>query len=189
MARMRLNHETVVDGAVTLVNGEGSEALSLAELAARFRVRTPSLYNHVEGLDGLRRDLTLRALQGLNQELRLAATGVAGKEALAALAAAYRRFAHQNPGLYPFLQRSTEGETKSIHAASEESLQVLFAVLRGYSLPGEELVHAARFVRSALHGFVSLEAAQGFGLPQEVDRSFDRLVAGVDRALVKWQES
>lgn len=187
MARMRLNHETVVDGAVTLVNNEGSEALSLAELAARFRVRTPSLYNHVEGLDGLRRDLTMRALLELNRELRLAATGVAGKEALVAFAVGYRHFAHQNPGLYPFLLRSNEGEGEPISAAADELMQLMFAVLRGYALPRAEVIHAARFVRSAMHGFVSLEAAQGFGLPEDVDQSFERMVEAVDSALARWR--
>lgn len=186
MARLRLNHETVVDGAVSLVNSEGSDALSLAELAGRFRVRTPSLYNHVDGLDGLRVALTLRALQGLNREMRLAATGVAGKDALLAMAAGYRAFASANPGLYPFLLRSTEGEGEAIQAASDELMQLMFAVLRGYALPREEMVHAARFVRSALHGFVSLEAAAGFGLPEDVDKSFGRLTEAVDGALAHW---
>lgn len=188
MARERLNHEVVVDGAVTLVNTDGVEALSLAELAARFRVRTPSLYNHVEGLDGLRRDLTLRALQGLTRTLHLAAIGVAGKEALAALAAGYRAFAVENPGLYPFLMRSTEGDEGEIRTASDEVLQILLAVLRGYALPAAEVIHAARFVRSALHGFVSLEAAHGFGLPEDVDTSFARLVDALDASLSQWRK-
>lgn len=189
MARMRLNHEAVVDGAVTLVNSEGSDALSLAELAGRFRVRTPSLYNHVEGLDGLRAALTLRALQGLNRTMRLAATGVAGKDALVALSAGYRSFARENPGLYPFLLRSAEGAEGAIREAAEELMQLMFAVLRGYGLPHEELVHAARFVRSALHGFVSLEAAAGFGMPEDVDLSFRRLIEAVDGALTHWPKT
>jgi hypothetical protein len=42
--------------------------------------------------------------------------------------------------------------------------------------------------RSAIHGFVALEAGGGFGMPDDVDRSFeallDMLVAGV-RALAR----
>jgi hypothetical protein len=34
-----------------------------------------------------------------------------------------------------------------------------------------------RAYRSALHGFVSLEVNGGFGLPQDVDESFEALVA------------
>jgi hypothetical protein len=38
-------------------------------------------------------------------------------------------------------------------------------------------VHAARAFRSAVHGFVVLEAAGGFGIPVDLDDSFDRLLA------------
>jgi hypothetical protein len=34
-----------------------------------------------------------------------------------------------------------------------------------------------RAFRSAVHGFVALEAAGGFGIPVDVDTSFERLVA------------
>ncbi|MFE4424608.1 TetR-like C-terminal domain-containing protein [Streptomyces sp. NPDC056817] len=37
-------------------------------------------------------------------------------------------------------------------------------------------VDAARMVRPALHGFAILEAADGFGLPREVTRSYHFLV-------------
>jgi hypothetical protein len=34
-----------------------------------------------------------------------------------------------------------------------------------------------RAFRSAVHGFVAIEAADGFGMAVDVDASFDRLVA------------
>jgi hypothetical protein len=37
-----------------------------------------------------------------------------------------------------------------------------------------DAVHA---IRATLHGFVALEAGGGFGLPEDVDESFERLVA------------
>jgi hypothetical protein len=56
-------------------------------------------------------------------------------------------------------------------------------VLRGYGLDGDDLIDATRAVRSAVHGFVALEIAGGFGLPQDVDRSFDRLIEMLDKGL------
>ncbi len=53
---------------------------------------------------------------------------------------------------------------------------VLRAVLESYGLRGDEATHAIRGLRSLLHGFVSLEAAGGFGLPLDLDESFTRLV-------------
>jgi hypothetical protein len=60
---------------------------------------------------------------------------------------------------------------------------VSFAVLRGYGLDGDDLIDATRAIRSAVHGFVTLEITGGFGLPQDVDRSFHRLIDMLDLGL------
>jgi hypothetical protein len=59
----------------------------------------------------------------------------------------------------------------------------VLAVLRGYGVEGEDAVHATRVVRAALHGFVTLEAEDGFGIPLDLDQSFARLVATLDGGL------
>ena len=74
-------------------------------------------------------------------------------------------------------------------AAGEQAVQAVFAALRGYGLDGDEAIHATRVVRSALHGFVSLEVDGGFGLPQDVGRSFERLVSALHASLSSWQEA
>jgi len=43
-------------------------------------------------------------------------------------------------------------------AAGETVVGTVFAILRGYGLDGDDLVDAARALRSALHGFVVLES-------------------------------
>ena len=63
---------------------------------------------------------------------------------------------------------------------------VVFAVLAGYGLGEGARVDATRTLRSALHGFLVLEDAGGFGLPVDIDRSFDALVDALDRALATW---
>ena len=59
----------------------------------------------------------------------------------------------------------------------------MLAVLRAWEKHGDDAVHAVRTVRSALHGFVALEAAGGFGLPVDLEASFDRLVATIAAGL------
>jgi hypothetical protein len=49
-------------------------------------------------------------------------------------------------------------------------------VLASYGLRGEEALHATRGFRSVVHGFATLEAAGGFGIPPDLDESFDRLL-------------
>lgn len=180
MPRAGLSTESVVQAAAELADAEGLQAATLAALAARLGVRPPSLYAHVEGVEDLRERIALRGIRQLGEAMQLAAAGRAGHEALAAIAAAYRSYAHEHPGCYAALQRSRSPEAQ---AAATRVVEVVLAVLAGYGLQGEDALHAVRAIRAALHGFVSLEAAQGFGLPLPVDESFARMVEMLDRAL------
>lgn len=56
-------------------------------------------------------------------------------------------------------------------AVGDAAVAVLRAVMNSYGIGGDDAIHAIRCLRVALHGFVSLEAAGGFGLPQSVDVS------------------
>lgn len=176
-ARAGLDRAAVVRSAAALADSEGHEAVTLARLAAALGVRPPSLYNHVEGLEGLRRELALLGLRELCQRLGRATVGKAGDDALVALAGAYRCFAHERPGLYPATLRAPAPDDAELNAVAEELLAIILAVLAGYELHDPDALHATRALRSLLHGFVALEAAGGFGLPLDLDESYRRLVA------------
>ena len=65
-------------------------------------------------------------------------------------------------------------------------VSVVTEVLAGYHLRDDDAIDATRALRSALHGFVTLELGGGFGLPVSIERSFDRLVQGLVTALSGW---
>lgn len=183
MPRPRLSPEAVVDAAAALADADGLEALRLARVAKAVGVRTPSLYAHVGGLDDLRRRLAARGAGDLATILRDAAVGRARVEALRAAAQAYRAYVRAHPGTYAAAQRAPDPGDETAVAASGAAVEVFLALLAGYGLQGSDAVHAARAVRTALHGFVSLEAVGGFGLPENIDESFARLVDLLDRGL------
>ena len=179
--RAGLNRAVVVEAAAALADEEGTgEELSLARLAERLGVRKPSLYNHVAGLSGLRRELALLGLQELGWRLSRAATGKAGDEGLFALAGAYRAFVRERPGLYEATLRSyrlSAPGDPDFSAAEKEALEPVLAVLDSCGIHGEEeTIHAARGLRSVAHGFATLEEAGGFGMSLDPDESFRRLV-------------
>ncbi len=177
MPRAGLDADRVVDAAARIADAEGLDAVSLTRVAAALGVRPPSLYNHVEGHGGLLRRLAVRGVRELTAALRDAAVGRSGADALTATAAAYRAYAHAHPGLYAAsVAAPAPGDPEHL-AAAQETVDVVFAVLRGWSLEGDDAVHAARAFRSAVHGFVVLEAGGGFGIPVDLDESFERLVA------------
>jgi AcrR family transcriptional regulator len=177
MPRAGLDTERVVDAAARIADAEGLDAVTLARVAAELGVRPPSLYNHVEGHGGLLRALAVRGVRELTAALREAAVGRSGADALGATAHAYRAYARAHPGLYAASVAAPAPDDDEHQAAARETVDVVFAVLRGWSLEGDDAVHAARAFRSAVHGFVGLEAAGGFGIPVDLDASFERLVA------------
>lgn len=174
---MGLDAGRVVDAAAAIADAEGLAAVTLARVAGDLGVRAPSLYNHVDGRPGLIRAVALLAIRELTAALREAAVGRAGDDALAATACAYRDYAQAHPGRYAATVAAPAPDAAEHRAAAGETVAVVLAVLRAWELDGDEAIHAARTFRSAVHGFVVLEAAGGFGIPLDLDASFDRLVA------------
>jgi AcrR family transcriptional regulator len=181
--RAGLSPASVVGAAADLADADGLDALTLARIAATVGVRTPSLYNHIGGLDDVRRSIALVGLREIGDALRDAAVGRAADDALTAMAHAYRAYARAHPGRYAATQRAPAAADDELAAAASGAVDVLLAILRGYGLDGDDAIHAARAVRSALHGFVALETGGGFGIPVDLDESFDRMVAALARGL------
>jgi AcrR family transcriptional regulator len=180
-----LDHATVVEAAAKLVDEEGIEQLSLGRLAERLGVRTPSLYNHVAGLPGLKQDLALLCLRELLDRLLRATIGKSRAEAIFALANAYRAYAREAPGRYALTQQAPDPGDQVLQATAQQLVDVGRAVLVPYRLSEEEAIHAIRGIRSIVHGFISLEMAGGFKMPVDLDASFHWLInvfiAGLER--------
>jgi AcrR family transcriptional regulator len=178
--RAGLDAAQVVATAAAIADAEGLDAVTLARVAADLGVKSPSLYNHVAGRDGLVRGVALLGLQDLAAVLREAAIGRAGPEALLATAQAYRAFVKEHPGRYAAGAVAAPAPGDEEHrAAAAAVLDVMTGVLRAWSLSEDETIHALRGFRSAVHGFASLEAAGGFGIELDLDASFERLVGAL----------
>jgi AcrR family transcriptional regulator len=183
--RVGLGRATVVEAAARLVDEEGIEQLTLGRLAERLGVRTPSLYNHVAGLPGLKHDLALYCLREVLDRLTRATIGKSRSEAIVALADAYRAYARETPGRYSLTLQAPGPGDQALQAIAQQLVDVLRAVLAPYRLSEEEAIHAIRSLRSIVHGFSSLEMAGGFAMPVDLDASFHWLInlyiAGLDR--------
>ena len=177
MPRAGLDHDTIIAAAAAIADAEGLPSVTIARLAAHFGVRPPSLYNHVAGLDAIRRALTLRGLRALHAALSIAATDDPASDPVLALASAYRAFATARPGLYDAaLVRAAPRDDAEAQAASAAIFDRVAAALAPYALTGDALTHAIRGLRSLLHGFIVLEADGGFGIPLDLDESFRRSI-------------
>lgn len=180
MPRANLNLEVILSEAARMADELGLDQISMAALAKRFGVAVPSLYKHVASLGAVRTGLAVRGLNELAQALELQADEPSRAQALQSMAFAYRRFAHAHPGLYTATLRAPDAADAELRNPSERLLGIVYQALDKYGLQGEQAVHGVRMLRAALHGFVSLEAAGGFGMPLDVDRSFRRMIDALD---------
>ncbi|HWI71186.1 MAG TPA: WHG domain-containing protein [Baekduia sp.] len=180
MPRAGLDHDVVVAAAAGIADAEGLDAVTLARVAAALGVKSPSLYNHVEGRDGLLRGVALLGLDELAASLRAAAVGRSGTDGLQATAQAYRDFVKEHPGRYAAgaVTAPLPGDTAHLAAASAV-LDVMTSVLRAWHLSDDDTIHAVRAIRAAVHGFTTLETSGGFGIPLDLDTSFTRLIAAL----------
>jgi AcrR family transcriptional regulator len=173
----RLDRESVIEKAAEMVDAAGSvQGVTLTALAAALDIRVPSLYNHIAGLDDLHHALAGYAVQQLIVRLRVATAGQVGRAALLSVAAAYRRFAHERPGIYPLTLRAPAPDDDTLIPLAQELLQMLLLVLASLGIQGEDAIHAVRGLRALLHGFTTLEAAEGFKMDLDLNESFRRLI-------------
>jgi AcrR family transcriptional regulator len=161
VARDRIPPGAVVDSAITLIDRDGFEALSLSTIAASLGVRPSALYGHVGSLDQLRDRLAVVATNHLASTVGAAAMGVAGTNALDAIGHAYRGFAHGHPGQYSAILRPAAAANDELVAADRALHDVFARVYLGAGFEPFAADLAAGSTRSAIHGFVSLEHASG----------------------------
>lgn len=177
--RVRLDKNAVLQAAVELVNAEGMQSLTLSRLAEELGIQTPSLYNHVGGLPGLQKDLAVLNAKMLADRLSEAAIGKSGVDLFMQVAQAYRDYVKEYPGLYMSTLRSSGAlpvKDEDLQREEERTLKIGALMMASLGLQGDDAIHGLRAFRSTVHGFASLEAAGGFGLPQDCDESFRRLV-------------
>jgi AcrR family transcriptional regulator len=182
--RAGLNGGEVVAAAASLADEIGYAGLTMALLADRLGVRTPSLYKHVGGLADLQHRVATLAMTELGEVIRDAVQGRAGFDALAALLTAVRDYVTAHPGRYTAtVGVEFSGPDDPLLTAGTRVLNSIAAVLRGYGIGEDEMDHAIRTIRSTIHGFATLEASQGFQWDADPDQSFDWMIRFIDRGL------
>lgn len=181
--RPGLDKAVIAQAAGEVADQVGFDAFTLSGVAEHLGVRTPSLYNHIEGLDGLRRELSLLGMNELNRRLQRAGLGKSKDEALTSMLHAYRVFVKERPGVYEATVHAPETDDVQIQSASQAIIDTVLMVLEPYQLNHDEAIHVIRGFRTIGHGFASLEAAGAFGMDLAVDESYQRLITAFLRGL------
>ncbi len=181
--RAGLDVSSITIAAADIANEEGLEQVTLAKVARKLGVRSPSLYNHIGGLPDLIEKLAVYGVEKMHTVIKYEMNSGHGENGLKAVMTAYLTFARAEPGVYEAAQKAPEQHNEVWQAASNQLVQVLLAVVAAFDLEEKAALHTVRVLRSALHGFVMLDRAGGFGLPldlQETEEVMYKLItAGI----------
>lgn len=182
----KLSREIIVNAALTFLDREGWDALTVNALATQLGTKGPSLYNHVDSLEDLRRTVRMHVIDDILQMLSTVAAGRTRDDAVMAMASSYRSYAHHHPGRYSaFTRMPLGGDDPEFTDATRAAATPVIAVLASYGLDGEKAFYAALEFWSALHGFVLLEMTGAMNGIADTDTVFTdmvtRLAAGMQR--------
>lgn len=154
----KLSRDAIVNAALTFLDREGWDALTINALANQLGTKGPSLYNHVHSLDDLRRTVRMRVVGDIIEMLNTVAQGRTPDDAVVVMASAYRSYAHHHPGRYSaFTRMPLGGDDPEFTDATHAAAAPVIAVLSTYGLDEEAAFYAALEFWSAMHGFVLLE--------------------------------
>ncbi|PEA53902.1 TetR family transcriptional regulator [Bacillus pseudomycoides] len=170
--RIGLTLQKIVDTAAEIADINGVQEVTLASLSKRLEVRSPSLYNHVKGLQDVRKNLGIYGIEQLHEALKEAVEGKSMDGAIHALGEAYVAFVRKHPGLY----EATFLRDEEVQRTGDGIVELCLRILQQYGLEGENALHATRGFRSICHGFASIEQQGGFGLPLDLDTSLHVLL-------------
>jgi AcrR family transcriptional regulator len=165
----------VLEAAASLVEETGAEELTLAAVADRLGVKSQSLYAHVNGLPGLRRDLILAELARSADRLRRAVMAKARRQALLALMEEMVAVSREKPGMARVASwNNPDPNDVEMFDAILEAMEPMSQVLASYGLEGDELAHWLRIIWSSFQGFVNQEPKMV--LPADHDESLHLLM-------------
>jgi len=178
MPKVGLNKQIIIDTAIRLIEENGYENFSMRGLAKHLHIKTASLYNHVKGMGEIWTEVSIYAIEALNQAQFSAIAEKKGDAAMIALANAYRDYALEHPEIYKVVMSRYCPHNSEIEMAENAgdipSITIPFMqVLSDYPLDPMQKMHWQRVLRSIIHGFLSqAEAGYFCHLPIDTNTSY-----------------
>ena len=162
--------------AAELIAEKGFDRFSLRELSDRLGVKTASLYNHISSLSELTSNIGQIAFERMAGQLYSGTEDALPFDTLYHIAIGYRKFAKQNPELYKTIVKIPSTGSSDLIEKGQSLVHSLYPVLEACGLSEDDIIHFSRTIRSAMHGFVTLEEAGFFGTAVDADESYSYMI-------------
>ena len=180
----------LIDGAVGLIAERGERHFSLAQLSRSLGVSAAAPYRHFADRDELLVAVAVRALQAFAEAITAGSSGSdPPEERLAAMAAAYVRFAAAQPALFGLVfglgseEKERHPELRRAYEAVDARLEAGVAELCGDDPGAAEALAGA--IEATAHGYAALLTdGPDAPAPAGIDRAASQAAKAV-RALIE----
>lgn len=155
----------IVMAARELLEEEGRDALSMRHLADRIGIRAPSIYKHFKGKEAL--EAALISIGFTEQAALFEAALEGSSEPLAAMADAYRAFAHRHPHLWRLMSDGPLDRALLVPGSEESAAAPVIRAAGGDR-------DRARAAWAFAHGMTILELDSRFPPDADLDAAWRR---------------
>ena len=169
-----LDRERLVRVAADVADRDGWLHLTMSNVAEAVDRHVTSLYGHVDGIHGLRREVQLLALSELADRCWAAVLGRSGEDALVSLLDVYREHTRDHPGRSAALL-DVDLRDPQIRRLGERLAEPFYATLRGFGVPENQLQATQAIISVSVRGFGLSEASGRFGKRAAADAAFAQL--------------
>jgi AcrR family transcriptional regulator len=179
----RTSLDEIVAAGRQILDAEGLERLTMAQVASAVGVRGPSLYKRVRDRGELIHLIANAAATELVDLVERAASSGDPHRDLRAMVDALRKFAHKNPASYGLLFDRLPDAWRPDRELIERAVEPLFRTV-GALAGREHELEAARTVVAWARGFIEMELSGAFQLGGNVEDAYEfgveRLIAAIE---------
>lgn len=169
---MRVTKEAVIQAASDIADADGLNSVSLKAVGERLSIRTPSLYNHIGGLDDLLREVAHKGMRTMNEQMMHAVIGVSGDTGIKAASIAYFKYVIAHPGIYETIQWAHWHSSSVTIAIFDNYKALLMKLIMSCSMKKGKNDEVLSLIMSVLHGYSSMELGKALVDPEEAIRGF-----------------
>lgn len=178
---MRVTKEAVIQAASDIADKEGLNKVSLKIVAEKLSIRTPSLYNHIAGLDDLLREVAHNGMREMNDQMIRAAVGCSGDTAIKAISTAYIRFMIAHPGVYETIQWAVWHGSSETSEIFDNYKSLLVKLILSCNLKKQNTDEILNLLIGVLHGYSTMQLGKALMNPEE---AIEGLMDTIDTVLL-----
>ena len=185
---MKTTKADVIQTAADIADKNGLNNVSLKVVAESLNIRTPSLYNHIDSLESLLREIAHNGMKTMNERMMQAAIGKIGDDAVKSVGITYLDYMIEHPGIYETIQWATWHGTEETGKIFDNYLSLLKTLALSCNFNPTNIDEILNLLTGVLHGYTTLQLRYALSRPDEVraalSTALDTVLTGDRKSVV-----